>query len=126
EIDSLIDLISTTLSADFLPFLPSPSPLQPLQSLVNHTTDLVHTLRTLSDTLHESRQTTSTASRRLKAAREMVAEFRKEEEIREEGARWIEKGDWDTRLGRRECAAVCGDVVGGFEKELGLWREKLV
>jgi hypothetical protein len=126
DLEDLIALVSTTLTSNLLPFPPNPSPLQPLQSLINHTNDLIHTLRTLSDTLHESRQTTSMASRRLKSAKELVAELRKEEDVREEGVRWIEKGDWDRRLAERECATVCGDVVGGFERELGAWRERLV
>ena len=54
-------------------------PLLSLQALLGQTSDLTLTLRTLSDTLHESRQLTSTASRRLRSARELVAEIKREE-----------------------------------------------
>jgi hypothetical protein len=86
----------------------------------------VQTLNYLSDTLHMSRQTTTTATRRLRAARETVAELRRDEELREEGERWLDKGGWGERLQKRECALVCGDVVGGFEKVCDDWRERLV
>ena len=68
---------------------------------------------------------TSTASRKLRSARELVAELRREDEDREEGSRWIEKGEWDRRLREREAGKVCGDVVSGFEAVCGEWREKL-
>jgi hypothetical protein len=101
------------------------NPLMALQALLTQTSDLTHTLRSLSDTLHESRQLTSTASRRLRSARELVAELRREEEDREEGHRWIEKGQWDRRLRDREAGRVCGEVVSGFEAVCGEWRIKL-
>ncbi|RMJ20906.1 hypothetical protein PHISP_08225, partial [Aspergillus sp. HF37] len=94
-------------------------------TLISQTYDLTHSLRGLGDTLYESRQLTSTASRRLRSARELVAELRREEEGREEGTRWIERGDWDRRLREREAGTVCGDVVSGFEAVCGEWREKL-
>ena len=56
----------------------SMDPLLSLQALLGQTSDLTLTLRTLSDTLHESRQLTSTASRRLRSARELVAEIKRE------------------------------------------------
>lgn len=126
DLDDLIDLIATILDSNTLPYPPKPSPLQPLHSLIKSTSDLINNLRTLSDTLHESRQATSTASRRLKAAKELVSEIRREEDVVEGGIRWIEKGGWEDKLARRECATVCGDVVGGFERECGIWRERLV
>ncbi|KAL1970542.1 hypothetical protein VTN77DRAFT_4186 [Rasamsonia byssochlamydoides] len=101
------------------------NPLMALQSLLNQTSDLALTLRSLSDTLHESRQLTSTASRRLRSARELVAELRREDEDREEGHRWIEKGQWDRRLREREAGRVCGEVVSGFEAVCCEWRKKL-
>lgn len=73
-----------------------------------------------------SRQTTVLANRRLKSARELVAEMRREEEKREEGEQWIKTGNWGERLSRRECASVCGDVVGGFEEVCNGWRERLL
>ncbi|EDO04999.1 hypothetical protein SS1G_07483 [Sclerotinia sclerotiorum 1980 UF-70] len=45
-----------------------------------------------------------------------VAEMRRDEELREEGEQWVESGDWQKRLGDRECAGVCRGVVGGFEQ----------
>lgn len=137
-IDSLMPLIDEGL----LPNLPYPfpeqqgsrpttpqssahNPLASLQALISQTADITHTLRGLSDTLYESRQLTSTASRRLRSARELVTDMRREEESREEGSRWIERGEWDRRLKDREAGKVCGDVVSGFEAVCGEWREKL-
>ncbi|KAL6233000.1 hypothetical protein BDW75DRAFT_216346 [Aspergillus navahoensis] len=101
------------------------NPLTSLQTLISQTSDITLSLRGLSDTLYESRQLTSTASRRLRSARELVADLRREEEGREEGTRWIEKGDWDRRLREREAGRECCDVVSGFEAFCGEWREKL-
>ncbi|WEW58725.1 hypothetical protein PRK78_004193 [Emydomyces testavorans] len=101
------------------------TPLLSVQTLLSQTSDLTHTLRTLNDTLHESRHLTSTASRRLKTVRELVIEMRHEDEAREEGIRWIEKGGWDARLAGREAGSVCHNVVSGFEAVCGEWRDKL-
>lgn len=73
-----------------------------------------------------TRQTTSLASRRLRATRELVGEMRKEADLREEGERWVERGEWEERLKGRECARICGDVVGGFEEVCQGWRKRLV
>jgi hypothetical protein len=96
-----------------------------MQSLLHQTSDLTLALRTLNDTLHESRQLTSTASRRLRSARELVADLKREDEDREEGHRWIERGQWDRKLKDREAGRVCGEVVSGFEAVCGEWRRKL-
>jgi hypothetical protein len=96
-----------------------------MQSLLNQTSDLTLALRSLNDTLHESRQLTSTASRRLRSARELVAEIKREDEDREDGHRWIEKGQWDRKLRDREAGRACGEVVSGFEAVCGEWRRKL-
>ncbi|KAJ5688644.1 hypothetical protein N7462_003036 [Penicillium macrosclerotiorum] len=103
----------------------SSNPLASFQALITQTADITTSLRSLGDTLYESRQLTSTASRRLRSARELVAELRREEESLEEGSRWIERGEWDRRLKDREAGKVCGDVVSGFEAVCGEWREKL-
>lgn len=140
DIDSLVPLIDEEL----LPNLPYPfpqaqshsrpatpaqsaslNPLVSLQTLLSQTSELIYSLRGLSDTLHESRQLTSTASRRLRSAKELVADLKREEEEREEGTRWIEKGQWDRRLREREAGKVCGDVVSGFEAVCGEWRKRL-
>lgn len=140
-IDSLMPLIDEGL----LPNLPYPFPEQPrrgsrpstpaqqntqnsllsLQALVSQTADITAALRSLGDTLYESRQLTATASRRLRSARELVADLRREEENREEGSRWIERGEWDRRLKSREAGQECRDVVSGFETVCGEWRERL-
>ncbi|KAK2829835.1 hypothetical protein FQN49_007212 [Arthroderma sp. PD_2] len=101
------------------------NPLLSLQALLAQTSDLTYTLRALSDTLHESRQLTSAASRRLRSVRELVSELRRDEDAREEGTAWIEQGEWDKRLGEREAGRVCGDVVSGFEAVCGEWRDRL-
>jgi hypothetical protein len=73
-----------------------------------------------------SRQTTTTATRRLRSAKEIVAEMRRDEELREEGERWLTRGNWGERLEKRECAGVCGEVIGGFEEVCNGWRERLL
>lgn len=105
---------------------PTTAALDALSQLHALTADVAQTLNYLSDTLHMSRQTTTTATRRLKSARELVMEMRKEEEAREEGERWLTRGNWSERLSRRECAGVCKDVVGGFEEVCNGWRARLV
>lgn len=104
---------------------PEADALLSLQTLLSQTSDLTHFLRSLSDTLHESRQLTSTASRRLKSVRGLVAEIRREEEDRDEGVMFIEKGQWDKRLSQREAGTACRDVVSGFEAVCGEWRNRL-
>ncbi|KAI5919109.1 hypothetical protein F4810DRAFT_521090 [Camillea tinctor] len=122
-IDSLLPIL-TSISDD-MP-RPATSAFDSLAALHSVTSDLVQTLNYLSDTLHMSRQTTTTATRRLRIAKEMVAEMRREEELREEGERWLTKGNWGERLKERECAGVCRDVVGGFEEVCNGWRARLL
>jgi hypothetical protein len=105
---------------------PSTTSLTTLSTLNGLTADLIETLSYLSDTLHMSRQTTTAAARRLKSALELVAEMRREEELREEGERWLRRGNWGERLGKRECARVCGEVVEGFESVCEGWRRRLL
>ncbi len=105
---------------------PSTAAFASLTALHGLTNDLISTLSYLSDTLHMSRQTTITATRRLKSARELVAEMRRDEELREEGERWLTRGNWGERLRKRECASVCGEVVGGFEEVCNGWRARLL
>ena len=122
-IDALLPLL-TSLIVDIPK--PNPQPLTSLHHLHASMTDLTSILTYLSDTLHMTRQTTSLASRRLRATREMVGEMRKEAEMREEGEMWVERGGWNERLKGRECARICGDVVGGFEELCQGWRARLV
>ena len=121
--DDLLPMLSSL--ADQMP-RPSAAAYQSLSALHGLTNDLVSTLNYLSDTLHMARQTTTTATRRLRSAKELVAEMRRDEELREEGERWLARGNWNERLKRRECAHVCGDVVGGFEEVCNGWRARLL
>ncbi|CAM1510278.1 Fc.00g006130.m01.CDS01 [Cosmosporella sp. VM-42] len=122
-IDDLVPLLLAL--SDNMP-RPSTSAFNSLTALHSITSDLVQTLNYLSDTLHMSRQTTTTATRRLKSAKEIVAEMRREEELKEEGERWLTRGNWGERLEKRECAGVCGEVIGGFEEVCNGWRERLL
>jgi hypothetical protein len=103
-----------------------PNPLLSLQILVSNTAELVYALRSLADVLQEAKVAAAAAGRRLKSVKELVAEMRVEEELRAEGVRWIENGDWERRLQRRDCEKVCGDVVRGFERVCEDWRERLL
>ena len=66
---------------------PDVSSLVALTGLHGVTEELIEKLGGVGDSLHMSRQTTSVAARRLREAKEMVEELRKEEERREEGDR---------------------------------------
>lgn len=122
-IDTLLPMLVSL--SELMP-RPSTSAFNSLASLHSITSDLVQTLNYLSDTLHMSRQTTTTATRRLKSARDLVTEMRRDEELREEGERWLDRGNWGERLENRECAHVCGEVVGGFEEVCNSWRKRLL
>ncbi|KAI1462487.1 hypothetical protein F4805DRAFT_410922 [Annulohypoxylon moriforme] len=122
-IDSLLPLLASV--SDEMP-RPATSAFNSLTALHSVTSDLVQTLNYLSDTLHMSRQTTTTATRRLRTAKEMVAEMKREEELKEEGERWLTRGNWGERLQKRECAGVCREVVGGFEEVCNGWRARLL
>ncbi|KAJ3499137.1 hypothetical protein NLG97_g553 [Lecanicillium saksenae] len=122
-IDNLVPLLVSLLEA-----MPTPSTVafNSLTALHSVTAELIQTLSYVSDTLHMSRQTITTATRRLKSSKELVAELRRDEELREEGERWLTRGNWGERLQNRECAGVCGDVIGGFEAVCDGWRERLL
>lgn len=122
-----IDLLIPELTTlqDSLP-RPTTTAHDALKSLHSMTNDLVNTISILSDTLHMSRQTTTTAARRLKSAKELVAELRRDEEMRDEGEAWLARGNWGDRLRDRECASECRDVIGGFEAVCNDWRARLL
>jgi hypothetical protein len=123
-IEDILPHIDETLS--HIPHItPSPQPPYALHSLTIHTTDLVQALNYLSDTLHVNRQTTTTAGRRLRTVKDAMREWRVEMDARDESVRWIEKGGWDGRLGKRECARACDDILSGFEDVCGVWRGRL-
>ncbi|EHK99244.1 hypothetical protein M7I_4930 [Glarea lozoyensis 74030] len=122
-IDELLPLL-TSLN-ESMP-RPTTAAFTSLSQLHGLTADLIQTLNYLSDTLHMSRQTTTTATRRLRSARELVAEMKREEEEREEAELWLQRGNWSERLAARECAGVCREVVGGFEEVCNDWRARLL
>ena len=51
--------------------------------------------------------------------------MKREDELMEEGIRWIEEGGWEDKLAGRKCASVCVEVVSGFEEVCDGWRERL-
>lgn len=122
-IEDIVPLLTSLVTN--LP-IPTSQPLSSLHSLQSSTADLANLLSSLSDTLYMTRQTTSLAARRLRTATELVVEMRRDVEASEEAVRWLEKGRWDERLAERECARVCGDVIGGFEETCNTWRERLL
>jgi len=71
------------------------------------------------------RQTSLTASRRLRSVKDALTDWRAETKIRDDGVRYIEQGAWDQRLRERESASICREVLGGFEDVCGEWRERL-
>ncbi len=123
EIDGLIAELDLLL--EYLQLPSRSSPLQSLHTLIASTTDLAHSLRSLTDIIQESKQAASAASRRLKNVKDFVEELQQEEEAREEGIRYLEKGDWDRRLREREAQCLCGEVVAGFETTVDAWRYRL-
>lgn len=124
--ETIEDLIPLLVSLSAQMPRPSTFAFSSLTVLHTITSDLIQTLSYLSDTLQMSRQTTATATRRLKSARELVSEIRRDEELREEGERWLNRGNWSQRLARRECASVCGEVIDGFEDVCNGWRQRLL
>ena len=73
-----------------------------------------------------TRQTITSATRRLRMATDIVVDIRRESQAQDEAVEWIEKGAWDSRLNARECRKVCGDVIGGFEEVCQSWRARLM
>ncbi|OIW29701.1 hypothetical protein CONLIGDRAFT_575857 [Coniochaeta ligniaria NRRL 30616] len=124
--ETIDDLLPILVSLSETMPRPSTNALNSLTALHTISADLALSLNYLSDTLHMSRQTTTTATRRLKSAKELVADMKREEELREEGERWLTRGNWGERLRNRECAHVCGEVVGGFEEVCNSWRARLL
>ena len=72
-----------------------------------------------------SRQAHNDAARRLRVAKDQASDWRKESELREEGIRFIDRGEWDRRLSEREATRACSAVVDGFEEVCGMWRKRL-
>jgi hypothetical protein len=125
-IDDVLPTLSSTLI--FLPTLtPDPRPSESLRTLTIKTSSLIQALATVSDSINIVNQTPATAaSRSLRAVRETLRDFREENRKRDDGVRYIEQGCWNQRLADRECRNICGQVLEGFEEELGRWRDWLV
>jgi hypothetical protein len=124
-IDDILPQIDTALAL-LTALAPSTTASVSLRSLAESTTDVVDALSSLSDSVHMMRQSSVTASRRLRSVREALREWRIENNTREDGILFIEQGCWDQRLQKRECASVCHDVLSGFEEVCDTWRERLV
>ncbi|KAG5990758.1 hypothetical protein E4U52_004307 [Claviceps spartinae] len=124
--ETIEDLIPLLVSLSAQMPRPSTFAFSSINALHTITSDLIQTLSYLSDTLQMSRQTTAMATRRLKSARDLVSEIRRDEELREEGERWLHRGNWSQRLARRECASVCVEVIDGFENVCNDWRQRLL
>jgi len=62
-----------------------------------------------------AKQQSNTASRKLRGVKDACREWRMEIDMVERARNWIEEGDWDGKLRRREAEGVCRDVMGGFE-----------
>lgn len=97
-----------------------------IHGLASATRELVLSMSYLNDTLQVNRQSAMVAARRLRSVKDVLSEWKREDREREEGVGWIERGDWERRLRSRECARECRDVVEGFEKVCGGWRERLI
>ncbi|KAJ6260997.1 hypothetical protein Dda_3662 [Drechslerella dactyloides] len=112
EEDSEDDGIATLLSS-----LPTPAiePLRDIQSLHMLTLQLISHFAALSDAIHMFRQQSNAVSRKLRGAKEAMRDWKAEVEVVETAHRYIDEGDWEARLGRREAAGVCREVLGGFE-----------
>lgn len=121
-IDALLPLITSTL--ELLPHSQH-EPVVALSQLTAANRDLLENLSNVQDSLHMTRQTTVNATRRLKSSKDQLAEWKRDQDLREAGVVWIEKGDWDEKLKQRQAGSECWDVVNGFEEACGLWRQKL-
>jgi hypothetical protein len=124
-IEAILPTLTNTISL-ITNLTPTAQTSDMLRTLSNHTQDLIESLSALNDTVHMMRQTSLTATRRLRAAKDALREWRSESLDCDEGMRYIEHGCWDQRLRNRECASVCRDVLGGFEQTCDMWRARLV
>ncbi|KAL9094015.1 MAG: hypothetical protein Q9165_003685 [Trypethelium subeluteriae] len=127
DLSALLPLLTTLLATSPSPLpYPSSHPSPALYTLSSSTQSLLASLAALADSLQLARQTTNSASRALRNTQQVLAEVRRELDAAEEGRRWIEKGKWEERLERRDCARECEGVVGGFEEVCRGWRERLM
>ncbi|KAL9587103.1 MAG: hypothetical protein Q9212_000470 [Teloschistes hypoglaucus] len=122
EIDSLLPLLTSTPE---LLSQPNTRAVSALRGVYSSSLDLISTLSILADSLHMMRQTTSRASRKLKAAKEAVDDVRNDHQVVEAGIRWIQEGNWEERLSNRECANVCGLMLNGFKEACEVWENRM-
>ncbi|KAL8634308.1 MAG: hypothetical protein Q9228_008098, partial [Teloschistes exilis] len=122
EIDDLLPLLTTTPE---LLSQPNTRAVSALRGVYSSSLDLISTLSMLADSLHMMRQTTSRASRKLRAAKEAVDDVRKDHQVMEDGIRWIQEGNWDEKLSNRECANVCGLMLNGFKEACETWEKRI-
>ncbi|TKA43784.1 hypothetical protein B0A54_05543 [Friedmanniomyces endolithicus] len=111
-VDEVIPLIDALLRD--LP-LPDPAPLQGMQKLDRETTNVIHTLSQLADTLQMGKQITNSAARHLRTTQNMVMELRRERERADLARHELAKGNVHERLRERRSAAQCSEVLAGFE-----------
>jgi len=71
------------------------------------------------------RQQSNVASRKLRGAKEAVREWKMEVELVDSAKKWIEDGDWDNRLRKREAEGVCREVLGGFEESIKTMERRI-
>ncbi|KAL8886960.1 MAG: hypothetical protein Q9205_002033 [Flavoplaca limonia] len=122
EVEDMLPLLVATL--ELVP-RSNPGAALAIKSLHLSALDLISTLSVLADSLHMIRQTTSSASRRLKAAKDAIKELKIETELWEAGIKWVEKGNWDQRLSNRQCGNICEDLVGGFNEVCEWWEQSI-
>ena len=113
DVDEVLEVVVRLLQD--LP-LPDPRALQGLSKLDRDTTELLHTLSGLVDSLQMGKQTTASATRHLRVTQTMVTELKRERDKADESQFLLERGGWDSKLDKRWCAAECQDVVNGFEQ----------
>ncbi|KAL8882258.1 MAG: hypothetical protein Q9198_000712, partial [Flavoplaca austrocitrina] len=122
EVEDMLPLLVATLE-----LVPRSNPRAALaiKSLHLSALDLISTLSVLADSLHMIRQTTSSASRRLKAVKDAIKELKIETELWEAGIKWVEQGNWDQRLSNRQCGNICENLVGGFNEVCEWWEQSI-
>lgn len=123
EIEDILCALSDAI--DFLP-RPTKDALSGLDRLAAASKETIRSLSGLSDHLHMTRQGTEAAARRLKGTKEIVAQLREGLKRADDGALWIERGQWDQKLANRESATACRDIVGGFEETCESLRKRLL
>src|SRR5262249_3672008 len=69
-----------------------------LHGLAGLTGDLVQNISGLRDTLQMNRKTTTVAARRLKAVKDVLGEWKREDLEKEGGVGGVGRGEWDRRV----------------------------